>query len=224
MPTPNTPGHRELSTPSDDYQYMRCDEIREAISAAADGEATPLERSMIDAHIARCAGCATFAGAVDTLDRRLRIRPAEPVPDLSAPILRAAAPKPAPAWPRYVLLWVALTELVLAVPALLGAGRDTSVHAAHELGSWEAALAVGLLVAVWQPRRAAGLLPFALALAGAMVATAAFDIVTGHAPAAGEAQHLLDLVGVGALWLLTRSVVPSTRPRLSRGLRAAQAR
>ena len=87
------------------------------------------------------------------------------------------------------------------------------MHAAHELGSWEAALAVGLLVAAWQPRRAAGLLPFALALAGAMVATATFDIVTGHAPAAGEAQHILDLLGVGALWLLTRSAVPSAGPR-----------
>ena len=200
---------------------MQCDEIREAISAVADGESTPLERSIVDAHIARCAACAAFAGAVEQLDRRLRVRPAEAVPDLSRPILMAANPKPSRGLPRYVLLWVALTELVLAVPALLGASRNTSVHTAHELGSWEAALAVGLLVAAWQPRRAAGLLPFALALAGAMVATAAFDIVTGHAPAAGEAPHILDLVGVGALWMLTRSAVPSTGPRVPRGLRAA---
>lgn len=176
---------------------------------------------MIDTHLARCAGCAAFAGAVEQLDRRLRIRPAEAVPDLSAPILRASAPKAARDWPRYVLLWVALTELVLAVPALMGASRNTSVHAAHELGSWEVALAVGLLVAAWQPRRAAGLLPFALALAGAMVATASFDIVTGHAPAAGEAQHILDLVGVAALWMLTRSAHRPATPRLHRGLRAA---
>jgi predicted anti-sigma-YlaC factor YlaD len=206
---------------SDDYQYMQCDEIREAISAASDGEATPLERSMIDAHIERCPGCAAFAGSVAQLDRRLRVRPAEAVPDLSKPILAAATPKSARDWPRYVLLWVALTELVLAIPALLGESRNTSVHAAHELGSWEVALAAGLLVAAWQPRRAAGLLPFAIALAGAMVATATFDIVTGHAPAAGEAQHLLDLVGVGALWLLTRAAMPSSRPRLQRGLHAA---
>ncbi len=206
---------------SGDYQYMQCDEIREAISAAADGEATPLERSMIDAHIARCTGCAAFAGAVGQLDRHVRIRPADAVPDLSRPILAAATRTRARDWPRYALLWVALTELVLAVPTLLGASRNTTVHAAHELGSWEAALAVGLLVAAWQPRRAAGLLPFALALAGAMVATAVFDIVTGHAPAAGEAQHILDLVGVAALWLLTRSAVPSRGPRVQRGLRAA---
>jgi predicted anti-sigma-YlaC factor YlaD len=208
----------------DDYHYMRCDEIREAISAAADGEATPLERSMVDAHVERCPRCAAFAGAVEQLDRRLRVRPAETVPDLSKPILAATAPKAARDWPRYVLLWVALTELVLAVPPLLGDTRNTSIHAAHELGSWEVALAVGLLVAAWQPRRAAGLLPFAIALAGAMLATATFDIVTGHAPVGGEAQHLLDLVGVAALWLLTRPAVPSGGARFQRGLHAAQAR
>lgn len=207
---------------SDDYQYMQCDEVREAISAAADGEASPLERSMIDTHLARCAGCAAFAGAVEQLDRRFRIRPAEAVPDLSAPILRASTPKAAREWPRYVLLCVALVQLALAIPALVGAEHNISVHAAHELGSWDAALAVGLLVAAWQPRRAAGLLPFALALAGAMVATAGLDIATGHAPAIGETQHVLDLAGVAALWLLTRSAVLAT-PRY-RGLRAAQAR
>jgi predicted anti-sigma-YlaC factor YlaD len=64
---------------------------------------------------------------------------------------------------------------------------------------------VALLVVAWQPRRAAGLLPFALALAGAMALTATLDIVAGHAPASGEALHLLDVIGVGALWLAARS-------------------
>ena len=152
---------------------MQCDEIREAISAAADGEATPLERSMVDAHIERCAGCAAFAGG----SRAARPSAAHP-PGGGGARSQRADPRGQPRrsrlarGPAYVLLWVALTELVLAIPALLGADRNTSVHAAHELGSWEAALAVGLLVAAWQPRRAAGLLPFALALAGAMVATA----------------------------------------------------
>src|SRR4029453_2414598 len=153
----------------------------EAISALADGEAHPLERSMVDAHIAGCAGCAAYAASVAQLDRYVRVRPAERGPDRSNAILPArtassAPPRPVRLWPRYLLLWVALTELVLAIPALAGAESGASVHAAHELGSWEAALAVGLLVAAWQPRRAAGLLPFAIALAGAMLVTAAFDI------------------------------------------------
>jgi hypothetical protein len=53
-----------------------------------------------------------------------------------------------------------------------------------------------------------------------MVVTASFDIVTGHAPALGESQHLLDLVGVGALWMLTRSALP-TPAGIRRAFRAA---
>ncbi len=199
---------------------MQCDEVRQAISAAADGEASPLERSVVQAHVERCKACASFAGAVERFDRRLRVRPAETVPDLSKPILVAATPKPTRIWPRYVLLWVALTELVLAGPSLAGDGRGVSIHAAHELGSWEVALAVGLLVAAWQPRRAAGMLPFAVALTGAMVITASFDIVTRNAPLAGESQHVLDIIGVTALWALTRASMP-TLPGLRRDLRAA---
>jgi predicted anti-sigma-YlaC factor YlaD len=121
-------------------------------------------------------------------------------------------------WPRYVLLWVGLTQLVLAVPALAGDGRGASTHVARELGSWDVALAVGLLVVAWQPRRAAGLLPFALALAGAMALTATLDVVAGHAPASGEASHLIDIVGMAALWIAARSPAnarwrPHHRPR-----------
>jgi predicted anti-sigma-YlaC factor YlaD len=199
---------------------MRCDDVMETISAEADGETNPLERSIVEAHIARCAACADFAASVQQLDRRLRVRPAEPVPDLSASILRASAPKPAPEWPRYVLLWVALTELVLAATALAGDDRAAGLHAAHELGSWEIALAVGLLLAAWQPRRAAGLLPFAVVLAGAMIVTATMDILSGHVPAVSESQHILDLLGVGALWALTQAPIPNPL-HLRQALRAA---
>jgi predicted anti-sigma-YlaC factor YlaD len=188
---------------------MHCDDIREALSAAADGEAHPVEQRVLDAHLARCAACAAFRTEVTDLDRRVRVRAAAPVPDLSRTIVTMAAPARAREWPRYLLLWVALAQLAVAVPALLDRDAGASIHAAHELGSWDVALAVGLLVAAWQPRRAAGLLPFALALAGAMVATAVLDVAGGHAPAIGEAQHVLDLIGVAALWLLTRSEVPS---------------
>ena len=100
---------------------------------------------------------------------------------------------------RYVLLWVGLTQLVLAVPALAGDDRGASTHVARELGSWAVALAVGLLVVAWQPRRAAGLLPFALALSGAMALTASLDVIAGHAPASGELLHVLDVAGVAAM-------------------------
>jgi predicted anti-sigma-YlaC factor YlaD len=198
---------------------MRCSEFQEAISARLDGEAAPIEPAALEAHVARCAACRAFAASADTLTRSVRVRPAEAVPNLTAMIL-ASAPRPARVWPRYVLLWVGLTELVLALPALAGDGRGASTHVARELGSWDIALAIGLLVVAWQPHRAAGLLPFALALAGAMALTAILDIVGGHVPVSGEALHLLDVVGVSALWLAAHSPATARGRPGPAGLRA----
>jgi predicted anti-sigma-YlaC factor YlaD len=199
---------------------MRCTDVQEAISARLDGEAAAIEAADIDAHLTHCPACQAFATRAATLTRAIRIRPAEAVPNLAAAIL-ASAPAPARLWPRYVLLWVGLTQLVLAVPALAGDGQGASTHVARELGSWDIALAVGLLVVAWQPRRAAGLLPFALALAGAMALTAGLDIAAGHAPASGEAIHLVDVAGLGALWFAARSQAPVRRRRPLQGLRPA---
>jgi predicted anti-sigma-YlaC factor YlaD len=148
------------------------------------------------------------------------VRQAESVPNLTASIL-GNAPSTTRTWPRYLLLWVGLSQLVLALPALAGDDRGASTHVAHELGSWDLALAIALLLVAWQPRRASGLLPFALALAGATALTAVLDIVAGHAPAAGEAVHVIDLIGVGALWLVAQTPgAVRWRPR-PQGLRAA---
>ena len=142
------------------------------------------------------------------------------MPDLSDAILAAAVP-PTPVsvgsareWPRYVLLVVALTQLLIALPALvLGDEAGTTVHLARELGSWDAALAIAWLVVTWAPRRAAGLLPFAVALAAVMLGTALLDVASGRAALTGEAHHVLDLAGLAMVWLLARST-PSTRSLL----------
>jgi predicted anti-sigma-YlaC factor YlaD len=189
---------------------MRCDHHREAISAALDGEEPPsrVDADALAAHLAGCAGCRQFRAASASLHRAVRVRAADAVPDLTAPIL-ANAPRPhvTREWARYALLAVGLTQLVLALPALIyGNDPGASTHVARELGSFDIALAVGLLFAVWQPRRAAGLLPFAAALAGTLMVTAALDVASGRAGAIGESQHVLDVVGVGLLWALSRPV------------------
>jgi predicted anti-sigma-YlaC factor YlaD len=199
---------------------MRCEECREAVSARLDGEASELDAAAADAHLVGCAECRAFEGSATALHRSLRVRPAEPVPDLTAAIL-AKVPAPsagrgrvatAREWPRYALFAVALTQLLLALPALLlGHDPGTSAHVARELGSWDVALGIGLLVAAWQPRRAAGLLPFAAALAAALAVTAAFDVAGGRVPIAGEAHHVLDVAGLAVLWVLART--PTLPPR-----------
>jgi predicted anti-sigma-YlaC factor YlaD len=163
----------------------------------------------VDDHLATCTACASWSVAVAAQHRELRVRPAEPVPDLTAAILAAVPParRPHPVreWVRYALLAVALTQLVIALPALL-LGEDTgaSIHVAREIGSFDIALAVGLLWVAWQPRRAAGLLPMAVALAATTAIASLIDIGRGVAPAIGEAHHVLDLAGVALLLLLVR--------------------
>jgi len=189
---------------------MDCTACRDVISAHLDDEAEPAEVEAMDAHLASCAECRAHEVRLVQLTRAVRVHPAEDVPDLSAAILGQVDPGRSPVrvreWARYGLVVIALTQLLLAVPELImGAnGADGSVHLEHHLGAWDVALAIGLLVAAWQPERARGLLPMALALGGILVATSVLDIVEGSTLVVAEAPHALELAGVVFLWLLTK--------------------
>jgi len=199
---------------------MQCSDCQEALSARSDGELSDLEQQLVDAHLSTCSACREFAERLVALNRSLRVRPAESVPDLTASIIAAAPPPPRGAvrpsreWVRYVLVWLGLVQVALAAPPLFGSVSGTSVHVAREVGSFDLAIGVGLLVVAWQPRRAAGLLPMVTALVGALVFTAALDVTTGRVSLAAEAPHVLDLVGLAALWLLARSL---SEPRTKSG-------
>ena len=203
---------------------MDCAPIREALSARLDDEEPGLAAEVVDHHLASCGTCRRWAADAEALHRGARVRAAEAVPDLSAAIVDAhLGPARQPAGrrglgaevvstPRWALFAVALTQLVLAAPALFGEDPGASVHVARELGAFDVALAVGLLVAAWQPARAWGLLPVAAVLALVMGGTALLDLVDGRASTGGEAHHLLDLAGVGLLWIVARgSGIPSRR-------------
>ncbi len=191
---------------------MRCDTIREALSARLDGEEPGLDETTIGDHLATCQACVAWSEELTTLHRMVRVREAEAVPDLSAAILglEPAASRRgrlgeviSPA--RWALFTVALTQLVLAAPALLlGEDAGATVHVARELGSFDVALAVGLLVAAWQPARAWGLLPVIAALGLVLAGTAVLDVARGTASGLGEAHHVLDLAGLALLWWVAR--------------------
>jgi predicted anti-sigma-YlaC factor YlaD len=201
---------------------MECDDVRVALSARLDGEDPGIPDAPVDRHLESCRSCAAWGDELATLHRMVRVREAEPVPDLSAAIVDAFSPaagrsrRPAGATTRrpvlgepisgarWALFVVALTQLVLAAPALFGDDPGATVHVARELGSFDVALAIGLLVAAWQPARAWGLLPLAASLACVMAGTSLLDIVNGRTHSAAEAPHLLDLAGVVLLWWVAR--------------------
>ena len=138
-----------------------------------------------------------------TVDRMTRLTPAEPVPDLTAAILAAHAPNPRREAARWSLVVVATAQLLLALPSLF-VSDGSAVHTTRELGSWSAALAIGLLVAAWQPARARGMLPLGLVLAGVLTLGALVDIAAGTTAGASESIHLLEIAGIALVWLLAR--------------------
>lgn len=202
----------------DDCPDMTCSPYRDAISARLDGEQMGMDEATLDAHLLDCPTCAAFASGSAQLHRASRLRTADDVPDLVGVVLaRVETPKRSrPEWARYALFAVAFSQLLLALPALLlGDSLGASVHIARELGSWDVALAIGLLYAAWRPERAAGLLPFAAALAATMVLTAVLDVASGRESAFAESHHLLEVVGLVLLVVLARPAWRRTRPSIT---------
>lgn len=201
---------------------MDCDQARMTYSASLDGESTALERRAAEGHVAICPTCADFAVGADRVQRMSRIRPAEYVPDLSPLILAAAHPPRLGRgeWIRYSLATVALTELVLALPALvLAEEHGTTAHLARHIGALTAAMALGFLYTAWRPQRASGVLPIAGALSATMFVTAVLDIGRGVTPLISEAHHVLELAGFALVWMLSDSPGLYRRRRLGRRLR-----
>lgn len=67
---------------------MNCERAQAGLSARMDGERLPARLGgAVDAHAASCARCRTFAARAGRIRAALRVREAEPVPDLVEPIM-----------------------------------------------------------------------------------------------------------------------------------------
>ncbi len=177
-----------------------CHLVRESLSARADGEEALLDVSSCDRHLAGCDDCRDFHARLGPLIRATRVRAAEPVPDLTAAILAAAAEQDLAKvaerhlLARRVLVVVGLVQVLVAGLALVG---DLG-HVARELAAWEVAMGVGFVVAAAQPHRATGLVPVVGVLALVSVVGSLGDLASGATTFVEELQHLPELLGV---WL-----------------------
>jgi len=184
---------------------MKCARAREWVSAGLDGELDDDQHSELAEHLAACPACAAYAVRAGQLHRSMRISAMPEIPDLVPAIMaRAKPPAMFPLLIRYSLLILGLVGLAIALPELWTAATAEHAHAASHLGGWDAAFAIGLIVAAVQPARARGLLPMALALGGFMIITAAIDVGAGRTSGMAESTHVLELVDLVLLWLLVR--------------------
>jgi len=206
--SPNLSVHGTIRCAPATCSIVSCDQWFESISAIADGEVSPIDERLVDAHVGGCPICREFRSSLELTRARLRLRAASSTPDLSGRIVKLnAIADRASRWSvlRAVLAIVAVEVIVFSLPALvLGRDEASTAHAARHLGAFTIAYGVGLLVVVVRPARARAMLPVAAVLALALSLSAIVDLSAGQVPLVGEATHLPELISVALLWLLAR--------------------
>ena len=210
------------------YWDMECDVAREAISARIDGEEPGLPDDVLDAHLASCAACRGWQQRAHGVTRRVRLGGSFLDRDLSPHVL--AAFPPAAAGLRRLLVQraglaaLAVAQAVITVPLLIfGQDHDAAAHAAHELGSFNLALAIAFAVGAIRPALSAGLAwPCGIAAAG-LAGTAIADLIGGQAVGADEAQHLIAVFGAALLFWQARTCRYGTAGPAVAGNRAVAA-
>jgi predicted anti-sigma-YlaC factor YlaD len=218
---------------------MNCDSAQAELSAALDGEQSRLLTAGLEEHLTRCADCQNWQEAAHRLTRRVRLTPARAIPDQTPQILAAVLAdrdtqrRPERVWrlPRVGLGAAALAQFVIFLPAVvLGqAGIGIPPHAAHELGAFNLALAVGFAAAALRPARARGMLPLVGVATAALVLFAVVDTAHGQTTLLAELPHVIAIAGSLLLYMLARthqrdSDRPDPTGQYPRGLRWASLR
>ena len=191
---------------------MDCESAHEAISAALDGELDASDARLLDRHLQRCPECRRWREQAYALTRRMRVRVVTdaPAPDPGL-VAAAAAARYERRRPRAVrlariaLVLLAFGQIAITIPALVfGADHDAPIHIAHEMGSFDLAIAAGFLVAAWRPQRARGMRALVGVAALLLLTTAVIDLAAGRTTPLDEAPHLLTIAGWLLLELLAR--------------------
>jgi predicted anti-sigma-YlaC factor YlaD len=191
---------------------MRCLSCQDALSARLDGEDPGLAWADVEAHLATCADCRDYAERTRAIHRTMRVAPAEPLADLTPAILSAIGRDgdrlAERAWYdplRVGLALLAVLKLAFSLPQLIGGSlAGAGIHVAHESGSFDVALAIGLVLVALHPWRAGGLLPVVATLAACLLTTACVDVLAGRERFTAELHHASDVLGLGLLWTIAR--------------------
>ena len=185
---------------------MECDRAREAVSARIDGEDPGVPEGALEAHLAGCEACRGWQQRAHVMTRRARLGGPFLDRDLTGQVLAAIPPVPARRRLRLALrmalLAAALGQLAVTVPLLiLGHDHEAGTHAAHELGSFDLALAIAFAVGAIRPALSAGLAWTCGIAAAGLAGTAIADLIGGQTIGTDEAQHLIAVAGaVLLLW------------------------
>jgi predicted anti-sigma-YlaC factor YlaD len=213
--------------------YMRCEDVRVALSARIDGEDPGVAATSLTAHLDGCGECHSWLDRAEQVTRLARLRSLR-VPDLTEAIMQAVAADRLDAARarayageqdavraarrraverdgrrqilRLAVGAVAVAQLLVVLAELLpGLSVGIPLHARHELATFDAALAVGFLLAAWRPALARAYLPAAYVLAAGLALTAGVDLAHGVTTITEESGHLIAVVQAALLWGLSQT-------------------
>ncbi|MBB5874383.1 putative anti-sigma-YlaC factor YlaD [Allocatelliglobosispora scoriae] len=202
---------------------MRCEQIRDALSARLDGEDDPDERAAVDGHLADCAECTAWLAAATDVTRLARVGLPE-VPELPPErlaALLAAAPGAGRARVALGLRWalgvVGLVQFLLGVVQITAldagltghahtdpTGGVASGHLWHESAAWNVAIGAGFAWVAWRRSRPAGLLPILSVFVGVLALLTINDSLSGRVDLSRILSHGFILAGYLLLIALGR--------------------
>jgi predicted anti-sigma-YlaC factor YlaD len=191
-----------------DNTGMECESARLAISEAID-EGHPVSSS-VDEHIEDCAGCRRWQEAAHQL-RRATLRPVMDTKHSAVDVSRVPQRFVMNRWVRFALAWAAVLLIAWNIVAMFAAGTGSAIHLERHQAAFDVALGIAFLFVVWRPDRAYGMVPFAATFTIALSISAIIDLINGASTPLRESAHLVELSGLGLLWVLGLAVGPGGR-------------
>lgn len=188
-----------------DNTGMECETARLAISEGIDTN-RPVAVD-VESHIDGCAACRRWQDAAHQL-RRATLRPVDENEAVSVEMPRLPERFTAHRWVRLVLAWAAVLLIVWNVVDMFAAGSGSAIHLERHQAAFDVALGLAFLFVAWRPDRAYGMVPFAAAFTFALTSAAIIDLFNGASTLLRESAHLIEIVGLGLLWILGMAVGP----------------
>lgn len=192
---------------------MECDAARDAISVAIDDGGEPSAAAL--RHIAGCDECGDWQEQAYRL-RRQMLR-AAPSPTSEVEVAKLPHRFRLHRWLRFVLGWAGLLLVLWNVVDMFAPGSGSAIHLERHQAAFGVALGLAFLYVAWRPDRAYGMVPFAATFTLALSVSAVIDLANGASTVVRESAHLIELVGLGVLWVLGAAAGPSKKPRSGSG-------
>ena len=198
------------NTQACDYVGVECDSARAGISVVIDEGTMPSPE--LQQHLDGCADCRAWQDRAHRL-RRSTLRSVSDNAHTAIELSRLPDRFRLHRWLRFALAWTGVLLIGWNLVDMFAPGSGTAIHLERHQAAFSVALGFAFLFVAWRPDRAYGMVPFAATFTLALSISALIDLANGASTLLRESLHLVELAGLGMLWVLGLAAGPRrTRP------------